>query len=59
MLLLHTGWAEHFLNDLDGEERARLIKERTFCGLEQSHEMLASLWDHHFSVVASDRWRSR
>ena len=54
VLLLHTGWAEHFLNDLDGEERARLIKERTFCGLEQSHEMLAWLWDHHFSVVASD-----
>ena len=54
VLLLHTGWAEHFLNDLDSEERARLIKERTFCGLEQSHEMLAWLWDHHFSVVASD-----
>ncbi|APG86664.1 hypothetical protein SAMCCGM7_pA0326 (plasmid) [Sinorhizobium americanum CCGM7] len=53
MLLLHTGWAEHFVA-LNIETQQHLIKERTFCGLAQSEEMLAWLWDNHFSVVASD-----
>ncbi|WP_201840152.1 cyclase family protein [Microvirga zambiensis] len=54
IVLLHTGWARHFLLDLSDEERAQIIKDRTFCGLEQSSEMLAWIWDNHFSVVASD-----
>ncbi|RJT26120.1 cyclase family protein [Mesorhizobium waimense] len=54
ILLLHTGWARHFLNDLTTEDRARIINERTFCGVEQSREMLAWIWDNHFSVLASD-----
>jgi kynurenine formamidase len=54
VLLLHTGWAHYFLNQIDDRERERLISERTFCGLEQSRETLAWLWDNRFSVVASD-----
>ncbi|MEZ0212514.1 MAG: cyclase family protein [Xanthobacteraceae bacterium] len=54
VLLLHTGWTHHFLNVIDDKERARLIAGRTFCGVEQSYEMLAWLWDNRFSVVASD-----
>jgi len=54
IVLLYTGWAHHFLHDLDDQERAQLVKQRTFCGLEQSIDMLAWIWDHHFAVVASD-----
>lgn len=54
ILLLHTGWAHHFLREIDDAGRARLIAERLFCGIEQSREMLAWLWDNRFSVVASD-----
>lgn len=54
VLLLNTGWARHFRNDLSYDERAKIIKERRFCGLEQSHEILEWIWDNHFSVVASD-----
>jgi kynurenine formamidase len=54
VLLLHTGWARHFLNDLTDDERLKQIKERTFTGLEQSQETLAWIWDRHFSVVATD-----
>jgi kynurenine formamidase len=54
VLLLHTGWARHFLNDQTDEERLKQIKDRTFPGLEQSRETLAWIWDHHFAVVASD-----
>ncbi|MBB5536400.1 cyclase family protein [Rhizobium giardinii] len=53
ILLLHTGWAEHFLG-LNIKDQQDLIAKRTFCGLAQSEEMLAWLWDSHFSVVASD-----
>lgn len=54
MLLLHTGWARHFLHGLSPEGREKMIADRTFCGVEQSYELLAWLWDNHFSVVASD-----
>ncbi|MBB3396181.1 cyclase family protein [Rhizobium sp. BK060] len=53
ILLLHTGWAEHFLS-LSSRDQEELIEKRTFCGLSQSEEMLAWLWNNHFSVVASD-----
>ncbi len=54
ILLMHTGWAHHFLNGMSPGQRARIIADRTFCGMEQSYEMLAWLWDNHFAVVASD-----
>ena len=54
ILLMHTGWARRYLEELTPGEQAGLIEERKFCGVEQSREMLAWIWDHHFSVVASD-----
>lgn len=54
ILLLHTDWARHFLEEIDQEERLRIIREKTYCGLLQSRETMAWIWDRHFSVVASD-----
>lgn len=53
ILLLHTGWAKRYL-ELVPERQSALVGERKYCGVEQSREMLAWMWDHHFSVVASD-----
>jgi kynurenine formamidase len=50
ILLLHTGWAAHYLS-LDQAARER----RTGApGLQQSPQMLAWLWDHGVSLVAAD-----
>lgn len=54
ILLIHTGWARHAIEELTPEERAGLSSDRQFRGLEQSRETVAWIWDHHFSVVASD-----
>ena len=54
ILLLHTGWARHAVEDLSAQEKASLSSRRRFCGLEQSRETVAWIWDHHFAVVASD-----
>lgn len=54
ILLLHTDWARHAVEDLSAEDKASLSTSRRFCGLEQSRETLAWIWDHHFAVVASD-----
>jgi len=54
ILLIHTGWAHHAVTELGAEERAGLSTDRQFCGLEQSRETLAWIWDHHVSVLASD-----
>lgn len=54
ILLIHTGWAQHAVAYLSAQERAALPADRQFCGLEQSRETLSWIWDHHFSVVATD-----
>lgn len=54
ILLMHTGWARHAVETLTPEERTGLSTDRQFCGLVQSRETVAWIWDHHFSVVASD-----
>jgi hypothetical protein len=54
VLLLRTGWARYYLDQLDDEERAVFSKHICDPGLEQSEEMVAWLWDHQFSMVASD-----
>lgn len=51
ILLLHTGWAEHFLA-APADERAR-IKNRS-PGLAQRQEIVRWLWDHEIALVASD-----
>ncbi|MFI6674175.1 cyclase family protein [Kribbella sp. NPDC050470] len=54
ILLIHTGWAWHAIEELTTEEKSALSTSRQFCGLRQSSETLAWIWDHHFSMVASD-----
>jgi kynurenine formamidase len=54
ILLLHTGWSQFYLKELSFEEREEIVKKRHYCGLLQSRDTLAWLWDNHFSVVASD-----
>jgi len=54
ILLLHTGWARHAVDVLAPHQKAALSTRRYFCGLEQSRETLAWIWDHHFAIVASD-----
>ncbi|TCO19616.1 putative cyclase [Kribbella steppae] len=54
ILLIHTGWARHAIEDLTADERTALSSTRQFCGLEQSRDTLAWIWDHHLSMVASD-----
>lgn len=54
ILLIHTGWARHATEVLTPEERAGLSTDRQFCGLVQARGTVAWIWDHRFSVVASD-----
>jgi kynurenine formamidase len=53
VLLLHTGWAEYSLA-LPPDQRKEQPTKRQFCGLAQSRETLAWLWDHQFSMIATD-----
>jgi kynurenine formamidase len=50
ILLLHTGWAEHWLGATPEQRAARTGSP----GLHQSEEMLAWLWDHQISLAAAD-----
>ncbi|MGW6901928.1 cyclase family protein [Streptomyces sp. NBC_00624] len=50
ILLLHTGWAEHWLESTPEQRAARTGSP----GLHQSEEMLAWLWNHQISLAASD-----
>jgi kynurenine formamidase len=54
ILLIHTGWAHHAIEDLSTDERTSLSSTRQFCGLGQSRETLRWIWDNHISVLASD-----
>lgn len=50
ILLIHLGWAEHYLGLSDDGRKARTGTP----GLVQSDEMLAWLWDHELSFIAAD-----
>lgn len=54
ILLLNTGWARYAVEECTAQQRADLATRFRFCGLTQSRDTLAWIWDHHFSVVASD-----
>lgn len=54
ILLIHTGWAKYAVEDMSQSSRQQLSENRFFCGLEQSRETLAWIWDNQFSIVASD-----
>ncbi|MDT9697954.1 cyclase family protein [Streptomyces sp. P17] len=55
VLLLHTGWADWYQTAGTGQQE-RVRAERRFTGVEQTHEVLAWLWDHHFAAVVSDTY---
>ncbi len=54
ILILRTGWIDHYFNRATAEERSKLPGQPRSPGLVQSHTTLAWLWDHQFSVVAAD-----
>lgn len=54
ILLIRTGWARFYLNDLDPHERAAMAKHPRSTGLIQSRGMLAWLWDNEVAMVAAD-----
>jgi len=57
ILMIRLGWVEHFLHDLTDAGRARALRPPFRCpGLEQSHEMVAWLWDHGVALVAADNF---
>lgn len=56
ILLLRTGWAEYYLEDLDDRGRAAVAAGNPIAtpGLRQSEETVAWLWDHQIVMVAAD-----
>lgn len=54
ILLLRTGWARHYIEGLNDQERVEFSSRIRHPGLVQSEEMIAWLWDHQVSMVASD-----
>jgi kynurenine formamidase len=54
ILLIRTGWLDHYVNHATSAERQRMPIEKATPGLLQSHETLAWLWDHQISVCAAD-----
>jgi kynurenine formamidase len=55
ILLIRTGWAGYFLNQLSSGIDPDYVRGVTASpGLIQSHETLAWLWDHRFTLVAAD-----
>lgn len=54
ILLLHTGWAHFAIEELETAEKQALSSDRRFCGLEQSRETIAWIWDHQLAMLASD-----
>lgn len=54
ILLLRFGFADFYLNELDGEQREELVKDFGCPGLAQTEDTVAWLWDNGFSIVAAD-----
>jgi len=54
ILLLRTGWSEHYLTMTPQERDAFRANGMKAPGLGQSVEMVEYLWDHQISMVASD-----
>jgi hypothetical protein len=56
ILMLRTGWLAAYFTQLSAEERRTFPHNMCAPGLKQSHETLAWIWDHQFSVCASDNF---
>ncbi|TQL69422.1 putative cyclase [Nocardioides albertanoniae] len=54
ILMIRYGWARYYLETLTQEERGEFSSHIRHPGLKQCEEMVAWLWDHQFSMVASD-----
>lgn len=53
-VLVRTGWARHFLTELDADARRDLAKAMKCPGLHQAEETVRWLWDHRLSLAAAD-----
>jgi kynurenine formamidase len=56
IVLIRFGWLRWYLEEACPEVRANLQAEQVHPGLEQSHDVLAWLWDHRVSLVAGDNF---
>jgi kynurenine formamidase len=56
IVLLHTGWAGWYLDDLDDAGRERVRTSGRFTGMEQSRTVLEWIWDHRVPLLASDTY---
>lgn len=54
ILLIRTGWADYYLNNPKRAPRAARRDPLVCPGLDQSERTVQWLWDHQFSLIASD-----
>ncbi len=54
ILLFRTGWAEYCRTAMDEAARSVFKTDMHVPGLDSTRELVAWLWDHHFSMVAGD-----
>lgn len=56
IVVIRFGWLSWYLGEASMQVRANLSSELIHPGLEQSHDVLAWLWDHRVSLVAGDNF---
>ncbi len=56
IMLIRFGWLHWYLHEASAHIKKNLQTEQFHPGLEQSHEILAWLWDHRISLVAGDNF---
>lgn len=56
ILMLRTGWMKFYFDELSAEERTAFPRNMACPGLKQGHDTLAWIWNHQFSVCASDNY---
>ncbi len=56
ILMIRTGWARHHLHEIDDDQRLARTTSIRASGLLADITTVAWLWDHHFSVVATDNF---
>ena len=56
IVLIRFGWLRWYLHEASPQVRESLGTKQLHPGLEQSHEVLAWLWDHRVSLVAADNF---
>ncbi|MFE5563378.1 cyclase family protein [Amycolatopsis japonica] len=56
IVLIRFGWLHWYLTRASTEVKESLRTDQIHPGLEQSHDVLAWLWDHRISLVAADNF---